>query len=50
MRQVRNTQLEFGKVRIEDIEVNLKSRDDIVAKGGFLVNTSCNIPPLHFTV
>ena len=28
MRQVRKTQLEFGKVRIEDIEVNLKSRDD----------------------
>ena len=50
MRQVRNTQLEFGKVRIEDIELDLKSRDDIPAKGGFLANASCNIPPLHFAV
>ena len=50
MRQVRNTQLEFGKVRIEDIELDFKSRDDIPAKEGFLANTSCNIPPLHFAV
>ena len=31
MRQVRNPQIELGEVRIEDIELNLKSRDDIPA-------------------
>ena len=35
MKQVHNTQLEFGKVRIEDIELDLKSRDDIPVKRGF---------------
>ncbi len=29
MKQVRNTQLEFGKIRIENIELNLKPREDI---------------------
>ena len=31
MRQVRNPQLELGEIRIEDIRINLKSRDDIPA-------------------
>ena len=31
MRHVRNPQMELGEVRIEDIELNLKSRDDIPA-------------------
>ena len=35
MKQVRNTQLEFGKIRIENIELNLKPREDIPVKRGF---------------
>ena len=31
MRQVRSPQMEIGEARIEDIELNLKSRDDIPA-------------------
>ena len=31
MRHVRNPQMELGEIRIEDIELNLKSRDDIPA-------------------
>ena len=31
MRHVRNPQMELGEVRIEDIRINLKSRDDIPA-------------------
>ena len=31
MRQVRNPQMGLGEVRIEDIELDLKSRDDIPA-------------------
>ena len=31
MRQVRNPQMELGEVRIEDIELDLRSRDDIPA-------------------
>ncbi len=35
MKQVRNTQLEFGKIRIGNIKLNLKSREDIPVKRGF---------------
>ena len=31
MRHVRNPQMELGEIRIEDIRINLKSRDDILA-------------------
>ena len=31
MRHVRNPQIELGEIRIEDIRINLKSRDDIPA-------------------
>ena len=31
MRNLRNPQLERGEVRIEDIELDIKSRDDIPA-------------------
>ena len=31
MRQVRNPQMKLGEVRIEDIELDLRSRDDIPA-------------------
>ena len=31
MRHVRNPQMELGEIRIEDIRINLKSRDDIPA-------------------
>ena len=31
MRHVRNPQMELGEIEIEDIRINLKSRDDIPA-------------------
>ena len=31
MRKLRNRQLELGEIRIEDIKLNLKSRDDVPA-------------------
>ena len=31
MRKLRNRQLERGEIRIEDIKLNLKSRDDVPA-------------------
>ena len=31
MRHIRNPQMELGEIRIEDIELDMKSRDDIPA-------------------